>query len=146
MTRTDMPTKDYLGEMRRCSKCKKRKDKSKFSKLGDGLQYWCKKCHLAKIRAYRQKEKEAKIFKIQKEHREQQALRKEILSLPFFKYKNEYTTLLVEPIRRQGVADVQFKAQILNNFNEDESMGIEMPADWMELLRDWSDVKLKEKE
>ena len=40
-----------MAEMKRCSKCKKWKDKSKFgkdSKNKDGLRYWCKDC----VRAY----------------------------------------------------------------------------------------------
>lgn len=137
------PTKDYLAEMKRCSKCRKLKDKSEFARMGSGLQYWCKKCHLKKIRAYRQKEKEERLAEEKMEKIRQAILRKEILNAPAYKYENEYTTFLIEPIHRRGVADVQFKAQIVNNSNEDEAMGIEMPEIRTEWLKDWLNVKLK---
>ncbi|MFC1739712.1 hypothetical protein ACFL1G_11810 [Planctomycetota bacterium] len=55
--------------MKRCSKCKKLKDESKFSKnrsRKDGLRYWCKKCNREYGRnyyRYRRKRKGVKIYR-----------------------------------------------------------------------------------
>ena len=134
MTTTLMPTKDYLGEMRRCSKCKQKKDKSEFSKLGDGLQYWCKKCHLAKIRAYRKREKDIKLAKEVEEERKLKAFRENILRLPAFTFQNGYT-LNVIPIYEN------FKIELCI---DQEEMAVLIPNDRAELLKDWLSVKLKQ--
>lgn len=132
MTRTDMSTKDYLGEMKRCSrpKCRKLKDKSEFGidcHNKDGLNHQCKKCKNKWARANHKRKTEAKFCK---------------LNQPSFIYQNEHTTFLVEPVYRQGVAEVRFKAQI---FSEYEEIGVdEIPVIKMKELRDWLNVKLKQ--
>ncbi len=119
--------------MKRCSKCKQEKDESEFSRLGNGLQYWCKKCHRLKIRAIRKKEKDEKFTEEKLEKVRQTIFRSNVLNQPSFIYQNGYT-LNVIPMYEN------FKIEICAG---QEEMAVLVPADRMELLRNWLNVKIR---
>lgn len=137
MTRTDMPTKDYLGEMRRCSKCKRKKDKSEFYKLAKGgvkLQSWCKQCHHDSMAIVHEKDRKEKLAKEKIEKARVAFLRKDVLRQPSFVFQNGYTLNII-PIYEN------FKIELCAG---QEEMAVLIPNDRAELLRDWLNVKLKQ--
>jgi len=63
-----------MAKMKQCTKCKKRKDESEFSKNRknkDGLRFWCKKCEREYKRRYYRKNREAmkKYLRYEARHR-----------------------------------------------------------------------------
>ena len=122
---------------KRCTKCGKTKDINDFNKraAGHGLQSWCKECTHAKQSLYRQNIRDEKLAIQKEEERKAKMLRRDVLKLPCFIFRNGHTLNIIPD------KDL-YKVEICG---EHEEMALLMPVDRVELLRDWISKELEAK-